>query len=171
MPDLSLQKQAKRLRIYIGESDRWRGKALDAALLEILRANGVAGTTVLRGMAGFGAHSHIRSARIEVLSMDLPVVVEVIDLPEQIEKILEIVYPMVREGLITVEDVEIVKYTHRYLNPLPADKLVSEVMTRDVVKLTPDMSVHQAWHQMLDNMVKAMPVVDKTNHVVGIFNK
>jgi CBS domain-containing protein len=168
MPDLSLMKEAKRLRIYIGESDRWRGKALDAELLEMLRAKGMAGATVFRGMAGFGAHSHIRTARIEVLSMDLPVIVEVIDLPEKIEAILEVVYPMVREGLITIEDVQIVKYTHRFLNPLPADRLVSEVMTRDVISITSDLPIHQAWKQMLENRVKATPVVDRNGTVVGI---
>ncbi len=168
MPDLSLQKKAQRLRIYIGESDHWRGKALDAELLEILRTKGMAGATIFRGVAGFGAHSRIHTTRIEVLSFDLPVVIEVIDTAENIQEILEIIYPMVREGLITVEDVQIVKYTHRFLNPLPADRLVSEVMTRDVVKLTPDMSIHQAWHQMLENMVKAMPVVDQEGKVVGI---
>jgi CBS domain-containing protein len=168
MPDLSLMKEAKRLRIYIGESDRWRGKALDAELLEMLRAKGMAGATVFRGLAGFGAHSHIRTARIEVLSMDLPVIVEVIDLPEKIEAILEVVYPMVREGLITIEDVQIVKYTHRFLNPLPADRLVSEVMTRDVISLNSDLPIQQAWKQMLESRVKATPVVDRSGTVVGI---
>ncbi len=168
MPDLSLQKKAQRLRIYIGESDHWRGKALDAELLEILRAKGMAGATIFRGVAGFGAHSRIHTTQIEVLSFDLPVVIEVIDTQEKIQSILEIIYPMVREGLITIEDIQIVKYTHRFLNPLPADRLVLEVMTPNVVKLTPEMPIHQAWHQMLENMVKAMPVVDKTNKVVGI---
>jgi CBS domain-containing protein len=168
MPDLSLQKQAQRLRIYIGESDRWRGKALDAELLEILRAQGVAGATVFRGVAGFGAHSRIHTARIEVLSFDLPVVIEVIDTQEKIAAVLEIVYPMVREGLITVEDVQIVKYTHRFLNPLPADRFVSEVMTGDVVRFSPTMPIHQVWKQMLESEVKAAPVVDGAGKVVGI---
>lgn len=168
MPDLSLHKHAKRLRIYIGESDRWRGKALDAEILELLRAKGLAGATVFRGVAGFGAHSHIHTTRIEVLSFDLPVVIEVIDTSENIAMAMDTIYPMVREGLITIEDVQIVKYTHRLLNPLPADRLVSEVMTRNVVTLTPEMTVHQAWQRMLESRVKAMPVVDEKGRVVGI---
>lgn len=99
---------------------------------------------------------------------DLPLVIETIDTPEKIEGVLDTIYPMVREGLITIEDVEIVKYTHRYLNPLPADKLVSEVMTHDVVTMNPDMSVRQAWTLMLKNKVKATPVVDPSGTVVGI---
>lgn len=168
MPELSLQKKAQRLRIYIGESDRWRGKSLESELLQTLRAQGMAGATVFRGMAGFGAHSRIRTTAIEVLSLDLPVVIEVIDSEEKIAAVLNIVYPMVREGLITLEDVQIVKYTHRYLNPLPADKPASEVMTRDVVAISSEKSVFQAWKQMLESRIKAMPVVDESGRVIGI---
>jgi PII-like signaling protein len=89
MPDLSLQKKAQRLRIYIGESDRWRSKALDAALLETLRAKGMAGATIFRGVAGFGAHSRIHTTSIEVLSFDLPIVIEVVDTQDNIEAILD----------------------------------------------------------------------------------
>jgi len=168
MPELSLQKKAQRLRIYIGESDHWRGKSLESEILEILRAQGMAGATVFRGAAGFGAHSRIHTTAIEVLSMDLPVVIETIDGPEKIAAVLDVIYPMVREGLITLEDTQIVKYTHRYLNPLPADKLVADMMTRDVVAIATDKPVFQAWKQMLENRVKAMPVIDGSGRVVGI---
>jgi CBS domain-containing protein len=168
MPDLSLQKKAQRLRIYIGESDRWRGRSLDMVLLETLRSSGMAGATIFRGAAGFGAHSRIHTNRIEVLSTDLPILIEVVDSPEKIAAILEVIYPMVREGLITLEDVQIVKYTHRFLNPLPVDRLVADAMTRDVQHLTPDLPVHQAWRLMLKRRIKAAPVVDPTGKVVGI---
>jgi CBS-domain-containing membrane protein len=168
MPDLSLQKKAKRLRIYISEKDHWRGNSLDVALVETLREKGIAGATVFRGIVGYGAHSLVHTIRIEVLMADLPLVIETIDTPEKIEGVLDTIYPMVREGLITIEDVEIVKYTHRYLNPLPADKLVSEVMTHNVVTLNPSMSVLHAWTLMLKNKVKATPVVDQSGVVVGI---
>ena len=168
MADLSLQKKAQRLRIYISESDHWRGKAIDAVLLETLRAKGMAGATIFRGVAGFGAQSRIHTIQIEALSFDLPVVIEAIDTPENIQAILETIYPMVREGLITVEDVQIVKYTHRFLNPLPADRLVSEVMTKDIISLTADMPIHQVWKLMLKNGLKAAPVVDRAGKVVGI---
>jgi CBS domain-containing protein len=168
MPDLSLPRKAQRLRIYVGESDRWRGKPLEIELLEVMRKEGMAGATAFRGVAGFGAHSAIHTARIEVLSMDLPVVVEAVDTPEKIQAILPVVYPMVREGLITLEDVQIIKYTQRLLNPLPADKPVSEAMTRDVVTLTPELPIHQAWKRMLEHLVKAAPVVDLAGKVIGI---
>ncbi len=145
MPDLLTHSKAQRLRIYIGDSDRWRGSPLYAALLETLRAHGMAGATVMRGTGGFGAHSTIHSASIEALSTDLPILIDVVDTVEKVASALEVVTPMVREGLITVEDVEIVRQTQRYLNPLPADRLVTEVMSKSVVALNPYMAVHEAW--------------------------
>jgi CBS-domain-containing membrane protein len=168
MPELSDARQAQRLRIYISEGDRWRGTPLYQALLQVLRANRAAGATVFRGLAGYGAHSHIHAASLEVLAMDLPIIIDVVDTPEKIAAIVEVVAPMVQEGLLTLEDVQVIKYTHRFLNPLPAEKLVAEVMTREVVALNPDMTVAQAWQQMLQHAVKALPVVAAARQVVGI---
>ncbi len=161
-------KKAKRLTIYLGESDRWRGKALHTALLETLRTQGMAGATVTRGLAGFGAHSMVHTTNILALSMDLPLIIQAIDTPEKIESVLKVVAPMVGEGLITLDDVEVVKYTHRYLNPLPADKPVSEVMTRKVITLTDTMPVAEAWETMLKHLLKALPVLGKNGEVVGV---
>lgn len=160
--------KAQRLTIYIGESDKWRGKALYAALLETLRAQGMAGATVTRGLAGFGAHSIIRTANILTLSIDLPLMIQVVDTPEQIAAVLKVIAPMVGEGLITLDDVQVVKYTHRYLNPLPADKRVSDVMTRKVITLTDTMSVAEAWEWMLKHLLKALPVLNADGEVVGV---
>ena len=160
---------ASRVRIYIGENDRWRGKPLYAAILEELRHRGIAGASVFRGLAGFGAHSKIHTTSIEVLSIDLPIVIEVIDSPEKVSSVLEIIYPMVREGLITRDEVSMIKYTHRYLNPLPADLLVSEVMTNAVVSMSTDTPVNEAWKMMVSKQLKAVPVIDSNMKVVGIF--
>lgn len=168
MREIALAQDAQRLVIYIGEADRWRGKPLYAALLETLKAQGLAGATVVRGVAGFGAHSRIHTAAILRLSEDLPLRIEVVDAREKIERALEIIAPMVTEGLITIDKVRVVKYTHRYLTPLPADRAVSDFMTRKVVTLTPDMTLAQAWDRMLKNNLKALPVVDAQNVVVGM---
>jgi len=167
-PDISIQKDSKRICIYIGESDRWRGKPLYAAILETLKAIGIAGATVTRGVAGFGAHSRIHTAAILRLSEDLPLRIEVIDSGENTAKALEVITPMVREGLVTVDDVQVVRYTHRFLNPLPADKPITEVMTREVVTLDPGMTIAQAWERMLKTSIKAMPVVDQSGSVLGM---
>ena len=163
-----LSDDARLLTIFIGESDKWRGRPLYAAILDTLKAEGIAGATVVRGVAGFGAHSHIHTAAILRLSEDLPLCIQVVDKPDRIAHAIDIVSPMVGEGLITVEDIYVVKYTHRYLNPLPADKYVEEVMTREVVTLAPETPVAAAWQKMLDTLLKALPVVDKDGGVVGM---
>ena len=167
MTDISIGANAQRLVIYIGEGDRWRGKPLYVALLDILRAHGMAGATVVRGVAGFGAHSRIHTAAILRLSEDLPLRLEVVDSREKISRALEFIAPMITEGLITIDEVQVVKYTHRYLHPLPADRPVSDLMTREVT-LTPEMSLAQAWDRMLKNNIKALPVVDANNVVIGM---
>jgi CBS-domain-containing membrane protein len=158
----------KRLTIYIGESDSWRGRSLYMSILQVLRDNGIAGATVTRGLAGFGAHSRIRTNTIEVFSIDLPVIITIVDLPANIDRALSLVKPMVREGLVTIEDIEIVKYTHRYLNPLPAELLVSQIMTQDVVTVSPDMPVREVVELLLGRVFHAVPVVNASGQVVGI---
>lgn len=98
------------LRIFIGESDRWHGKPLHEAILLKARERGLAGATVLRGMAGFGAKSRIHTATILRLSEDLPVIVEIVDTAERIASILPELDTMVGEGLITLEDVRVIAY-------------------------------------------------------------
>jgi PII-like signaling protein len=102
--------EGKLLRVFIGESDHHEGKPLYQALVERVRAEGLAGATVLRGIEGFGASSHLHTSRILRLSQDLPIVVEIVDTTEQIERILPIVDEMVRDGMVTVERVEVLTY-------------------------------------------------------------
>jgi len=98
-------------RIFIGESDKWRRKPLYRALVERLRAEGFAGATVFRGIEGFGARSIIHTTRVLDLSSDLPVVIEVVDTAEQMEKLLPMLDEMVLQGvLVTMEKVRVVRY-------------------------------------------------------------
>ena len=97
-------------RIYVGESDQWHGRPLHLALLERLRKEHAAGVTGLRGIAGFGARSVVHTTHILRLSEDLPIVLELVDTPEQIERLLPILDEMVTEGLVTMEKVRVVKY-------------------------------------------------------------
>jgi uncharacterized protein len=98
------------VRIFLGEDDRWHGQLLHLALLERFRREGLAGATVFRGIAGFGAHSVVHSTHILRLSEDLPIVLEMVDTPDHIERVLPIVDEMVKEGLVTVEKVRVIKY-------------------------------------------------------------
>lgn len=98
------------LRIFIGDSDRYQGRPLYEALLVRAREMGLAGATVIRGVAGFGAHSRIHTAKVLRLSEDLPVVVEIADTEEKIQGFLPVVSQMVQEGLVTLERVHVVLY-------------------------------------------------------------
>src|SRR4051812_32709799 len=107
---MKIEGEAKRVRIYVGESDQWRGKPLFTAIVERCRQEGLAGATVLRGIEGFGAHSRIHTARILQLSEDLPVVIEIVDRADRIAPFLPALDEMVHEGLVTIEDVHVLKY-------------------------------------------------------------
>jgi PII-like signaling protein len=98
------------LRIYVGESDRWEGQPLYEALLLRARAMGLAGATVLRGHAGFGAHSRLHTAKVLRLTEDLPILIEIVDREERIREFLPACDAMIGEGLVTLEKVEILKY-------------------------------------------------------------
>jgi PII-like signaling protein len=98
------------LRIFLGESDTWRGQPLYEAIVRRVREEGLAGATVLRGIEGFGAHSRLHTTRILRLSEDLPVVVEIVDAAERIEVVLPILDEMIGEGLITLEKVQVIAY-------------------------------------------------------------
>ena len=107
---MKIEGEGKLLRVFVGESDRWHGKPLYQAIVERVRAEGLAGATVLRGIEGFGADSRLHTARILRLSEDLPVVIEIVDSAEQIERIMPILDVMVGEGMVTVERVEVIAY-------------------------------------------------------------
>ncbi len=101
---------AKIIRIYIGDSDRWHGKPLYAAIVQRAHDMGMAGATVLHGLEGFGATSRIHTSRLLDLAQDLPVVIDIVDKPERIAAFLPTLEEMVGEGLITVTDTEVVHY-------------------------------------------------------------
>lgn len=106
----------KRLMIFIDETDRWHGKVLSAALVDRLRKEGCAGATVVRGSAGFGGHQKIHTASIMDLSSALPEIIIVIDSAERIEAIMPTVEEMVVEGLVCLDDVQVVKLSKKEVN-------------------------------------------------------
>ncbi len=110
---LHLEGEGLLLRIFIGESDHWHGKPLHQAILLLARERGLAGCTVSRALAGFGAASRIHTTRIERLSMDLPIVIEIVDTPEKVRAFLPELEEMVQDGLATLEPVEVHFYRHQ----------------------------------------------------------
>jgi hypothetical protein len=105
------------MRIFIGESDKYQGKPLYEALVERLREKGLAGATVLRGVAGFGASSTVHTEKILRLSLDLPIIVEVVETEEAIQAILPDLDDMIGGGLITLERARVIMYRPGTVRP------------------------------------------------------
>jgi len=101
------------MRIFIGENDKFGRKPLYEALIDFLIAEGFAGATVLRGVAGFGAHSVYHTDRILRLSSDLPIVVEVVASKEKLDKAMSRIDEMMGGGLITMQTVNVVRYCNK----------------------------------------------------------
>lgn len=122
---VQLQEKAVLLRVFIGEDDRFDGKPLFEAIVLEARAQGLAGATVLRGPMGFGHSSHLHTAKILRLSEDLPVVVEIIDSEDNIAAFLPKLDAMMTGGLISLEDVRVLRYRpiERRLDPRPMPSL------------------------------------------------
>lgn len=112
--------KAKLVRIFVGESDTWRGKKLYDAIVESLRANDMAGATVYRGISGYGAHRRFHREKRLSLSTDLPIMISVIDEEAKIRAYLPVLEQMVEEGLVVLSDVDVIKYTHRLADPQEA---------------------------------------------------
>ncbi len=104
---MTLPKDGKLLRIFIGENDKYEKMPLYEWIVRKAREEGLAGATVLRGLEGYGAHSRLHTAKILRLSADLPIVIEIIDAEEKIEAFLPLIDDAISEGLATVEKVEV----------------------------------------------------------------
>jgi len=161
--------QDKRVTLYVGEAHQWHHQPLFMAILEFLRREGCAGATAVRGLAGFGADSRIKTASLVELSADLPVVVTWVDRPDRVERVLPQLAEMVPSGLITVEDIRVYHYSSTLREGLP-DVRVEEVMTRTVTTTHPEAPLAEVVEKLLDKDYTALPVVDAAGRVVGIIS-
>ncbi len=107
---MKIEGSGKLLRIFVGESDRWGHQPLYTAIVEVARKTGLSGATVFKGIEGYGGHSVVHAARVFDLSSDLPVLIEIVDTEEQIRTFLPQLDEMLKEGLVTLETVEIIAY-------------------------------------------------------------
>jgi PII-like signaling protein len=110
---MTLPRDGKLLRIFVGENDKHEGSPLYEWIVRKAREEGLAGATVLRGLEGFGAHSRLHTAKILRLSSELPIVVEIVDTEDKIEAFLPLIDDAIVEGLATVEKVEVLLYRSR----------------------------------------------------------
>lgn len=107
---MRLQGPAKRLTVYIGESDHYHHHSLTAEIVDRARRAGLAGCSVFRGTAGFGATGHVHSARLLSLSEDLPIAIVIIDSAERIDAFVPELDELITGGLVTVEAVDVIRY-------------------------------------------------------------
>jgi len=109
---MDLPKEAELLRIFVGEGDHYGHRPLYEAIVEEARKRGMAGATVTQGLMGFGKNSRIHTAKLLRLSEDLPIVIEIVDTHERIEAFLPDLNNMVKDGLVTLEKVQVFVYRH-----------------------------------------------------------
>jgi PII-like signaling protein len=108
---MKIEGKGKLLKIFIGERDKCQHEALYHVIVKKIKEHGLLGATTIRGIEGFGANSRVHTKGIEVLSQDLPIVIEIIDKEEKINEIIKVIEPMITEGLMVImHDVEIIKY-------------------------------------------------------------
>jgi hypothetical protein len=108
---MQLPREGSLLRIFIGEADKHEGKPLYEWIVLKAREYELAGATVLRGMMGFGANTRqIHTFRFDTLSEDMPIVVEIVDVADKLEKFLEVIEPQIQAGLVTIEKAQIKFY-------------------------------------------------------------
>jgi PII-like signaling protein len=113
-PALKRESKAKMMRIYVGENDKWNGKPLYEAIVNGLRSNDVAGVTVYRGILGYGANRRIHKDAALSLSHDRPILLSVVDTEEKLSAFMPILDHMLKQGVVVLSDVDVIKYTHNY---------------------------------------------------------
>lgn len=119
------------MRIFIGENDKFEGRPLYDALLHLFREKGVAGATVLRAIAGFGSTSRVKTERVLRLSVDLPIVIEVVETEDTIQGLLPDLDHMIGGGLITLERARVIMYRPAGVRPSQAEMHRIEGLTPD----------------------------------------
>jgi uncharacterized protein len=107
---MKIEVEAKLVTIFVNSTDQWYGRPLYAAVLQLCQEKGIAGATVVRCVEGYGSSRLLHTTRLLELSENLPVRIEIVDLPERIEPLLADLENMIGEGLVTVGDVHIMKY-------------------------------------------------------------
>ncbi len=152
--------RAKRVRIYVNEDDKVGGRPLHLAILELLRRENAQGATVVRATEGFGAGGRIHVSHLVDVAARLPVVVEWIDTPEQVERLAPRVRALVRHGLITVDDTDVLLHEPHPVRDLAATATVADAMSRDVVTVTPATPVRSVVELTLGKCYRAVPVVE-----------
>jgi CBS domain-containing protein len=152
--------KAKRVRVYTSEDDRTGRTSTAHAVLDCLRRENAQGATLLRASSGFGATGELHTAGLVDIAPRLPVIVEWIDRPEVVARLLPRVKELVPHGLITVDDTEVVLHQPHPVRDVPAAMTAVDVMSRDVVSATKDTPIRRVFDDLLGKPFRAVPVVE-----------
>lgn len=114
---MKLEGKAKMLRIIISEDDKWEGEPLYEAIIKRLIMNDIAGATVYKAIAGYGPHKRYHKKKTLTVHGELPILITIMDTEEKINKVIPILDDMIGEGIVVLSDVNVIKYTHRDVNP------------------------------------------------------
>ncbi len=158
---MDLVGKAKRVRIYVNEGDKVGMKPAHLAVLEFLRRENAQGATVTRGVEGFGATGEIHVSHLVDVRQDLPIILEWIDSPDVVERLIARVKEMVPRGLITVDDTEVVLYEPHPVRDLPSAIAAADVMSRQVASVAKDTPLRDVVELMLGKVYRAVPVVEE----------
>ena len=164
---MSLIGRARRVRVYLTEARRVGSRPASEAVVDFLRREGAAGATVLRPTEGFGGSGRVHTARLAEVAPELPIVVEWIDSPERVERLLPRLVELVGRGLVTVDDTEVVLAPPQPVHDVPDSLTVGDAMSRDVQFASPATPVRELVERMLGRVYRALPIVDN-GRVVGI---
>src|SRR6266446_4244590 len=163
--------KAKRIRVYVSENEVIGHKRAPYAILDWLRREGAAGVTLIRGMAGVGASGRLNADLTPDLGPHTPVIVEWIDAPDRIERLLPRLRELIGCGLMTGEDTEILLYKpHMIRDSVPITVTAKEVMSRDVLSVTPDTPLRKVIELIEGKVYRAVPVVEDGRPIGMITN-
>lgn len=154
--------------IFFDEGDSVRGRSLTQRILDTLRAAGCPGATILRGVGGYGVHGIVHNDLLVDVSGQLPLIVTFIDRADRVAALLPTLRELVSEGLITITPVTVVHSSQRQGGPFPRHLTVADVMTRDVARVGPETPVARIVALLIDRSIRAVPVVDADQRVIGI---
>jgi CBS domain-containing protein len=157
---MDLLGKARRVRIYLSEGDKIGHQPAPLAIVEMLRRENAQGATVIRAVSGFGATGELHVPHLVDVAQDLPMIVEWIDTPQQVERLLPRVQEAVPGGLITVDDTEVVLHEPHRVRELPSSMTAGDLMSREVTAVAKDTPVRQVVELMLGKVYRAVPVVD-----------
>jgi PII-like signaling protein len=158
----------QRVRIYLNERDQAEGQSLYLAALERLRREGATGATALRGIAGFGAGSRLRTSGIADFT-PAPILIEWVDRAERVARVLPALDDLLPDALITIEELRAYRAVLRAAGPF-GDRTVGQMMAREVAAATRDMSLRAAAELMIERGQPLLPVLDDRGGVVGVLS-